>query len=41
MIKKFLTIVLCTLICVSVVTSCGENAPVDDNKQEQPENPNP
>ena len=41
MIKKFLTIVLCTLICVSVVPSCGENAPVDDNKQEQPENPNP
>lgn len=39
MIKKFLTIALCALICVSVVPSCGENAPVDDGKQEQPENP--
>ena len=33
---------LCAMVAVGVVTSCGENAPVDDNtEQEQPENPTP
>lgn len=42
MIKKFLTVMLCALLTVSVAVSCGENAPVDDdNQQEQPENPDP
>ena len=42
MIKKFLVMMLCALITVGVVTSCGENAPVDDNtEQEQPEDPTP
>ena len=39
MIKKFLVMMLCALITVGVVTSCGENAPVDDKtEQEQPGN---
>ncbi len=42
MIKKFLTVMLCALLTLSVAVSCGENAPVDDNnQQEQPENPDP
>ena len=36
MIKKFLTVMLFALLTASVVVSCGENAPVDDNQQEQP-----
>ena len=42
MIKKFLTVMLCALLTIGVAVSCGENAPVDDNnQQEQPENPDP
>ena len=42
MIKKYLTVLLCALLTLSVAVSCGENAPVDDNnQQEQPENPDP
>ena len=36
MVRKFLTIMLCALLSFSVATSCGEDAPVDDNQQEQP-----
>lgn len=41
MFKKFLTVMLCALLTIGVAVSCGENAPVDDNQQEQPENPDP